>query len=57
MSSIEEGAENVRTFTFPSSVSEVRSGIFTSNKSLGSVVLNEGMERLGGVESEDDQCY
>ena len=54
MSSIEEGAGNVRTLTFPSSVREVRSGIFTSNKSLGSVVLNEGLERLGGIKSEDD---
>ena len=48
MSSIEKGPRNARTIAFPSTVRAVRDGAFGKNGSLRSVVLNEGLETLGG---------
>ena len=44
------GAENTRTISFPNTVRHVDADSFKGHLSLRSAVLNEGLERLGGLE-------
>ena len=47
MRSIIRGAGRGRTITFPKTIRRVEAGAFYGNLRTRSVVLNEGMERLG----------
>lgn len=48
MSWLEKGAAVIRTIVFPNTVREAENHAFRNNKSLRSVVLNEGLEELSG---------
>ena len=56
VSVLAKGAKDVKTVTFPSTVRAARSGAFSGDygmeRPLESVVLNEGLERLGECASE-----
>ena len=44
------GAEHIKTVSFPNTVRHVDADSFKGHVSLRSAVLNEGLERLGGLE-------
>lgn len=56
-----KGAEDAKTAIFPKTVKEARDGAFTEKAGNGSVlqsvVLNDGLERLGGCRSEDNNRH
>ena len=56
VSIIVNGAKDVKTVTFPSTIRAARSGAFSGEygmeRPLESVVLNEGLERLGACRSD-----
>ena len=47
MKTVFGGPDNIRIITFPKTVTKVKQGAFHCAKSLKSVVLNEGLEKLG----------
>ena len=47
----------VREFIFAGSVREIADGTFNGNKDLRVVVLNEGLEVLGGIGNKDHWQY
>ena len=53
---IERVAEGAATVIFPNTARGTLEGAF-ENSSLRSAVLNEGLERLGGCEDEDDNSH
>ena len=57
MSVLVKGTEDATTITFPNTVREVRRGAFSGEvrkpRVLKSVVLNEGLERLGECNDRD----
>ena len=55
MTSVLSGAEKIRTFTFPSTTRSVQDLAFERRKLMRAVVLNEGLERIGGC--KDGQQY
>lgn len=61
MSVIVKGAESTKEVTFPGTTREARDGSFSEqNKKtrvLRSIVLNEGLEVLGGRRAENKQRY
>lgn len=55
MSRITKETAKIRTLIFPSTVREVLDPVFAGNMHLKSVILNEGLERLG--QFEDGEFY
>ena len=49
---IVRGEKSIKTITFPSTVREVSNAAFNSTL-LRSIVLNEGLEKLGGVQGNN----
>ena len=47
----------IEEFLAPQSLREIENGVFTTCKSLRRVVLNEGLERLGRLRSEDGKLH
>ena len=47
MTQITAGSRSTKTVTFPVTVRKVRDGAFGRGNLLRSVVMNEGLERLG----------
>lgn len=56
MSRIVKAAPDARTIAFPSMVREVSDDAF-DHASVESIVLNEGLEKLGGCRSEDNDYH
>lgn len=54
MKTVFGGPDNIRIITFPKTVTKVKQGAFHCAKSLKSVVLNEGLEKLGEDEHSLD---
>ena len=44
-----KGAQTARTVAFPTTLKKASGGVFENNTFLKSVILNEGLERLGGT--------
>ena len=61
VSVLAKGAENIKLITFPGTVREARDGALSEQgkdaRVLESVILNEGLEKLGGLRSEDKKCH
>ena len=57
MSRVERVPRPVREFIFAGSVREIADGTFNGNKDLRVVVLNEGLEVLGGIGDDEYWWY
>ena len=61
MSVIAKGTEDVKIVTFPSTAKAVRCGAFagelSKTRALKSVVLNEGLVRLGGFRDKNNSYF
>lgn len=57
MSRVVRETDGARTLALPNSAREVLDGAFGENRRLRSVILNEGLETLGGCEDEDGQYH
>lgn len=61
MSVIAKGTEDVKTVTFPSTVRAVGGGAFSGTfekiRALESVILNEGLVKLGGFRDKNNSHF
>ena len=58
MSLVVKGAKEVKTATFPDTAREVQDGVFWGNWQLLSVILNEGLEKIGACQDKyESSCY
>ena len=56
MTQIVKAAPDARTIAFPSTIRDISDDAF-NHTSVESVVLNEGLEKLGGCKDEDKVFY
>ena len=57
MSAIEVGQKHGRTIVFPRTVRRVQEDAFSGRQCLWSVILNEGLEELGGCTADDKRYH